>query len=139
MTFESFKIIRTKNLDIIVGSSSVQKLNPKLVVLRAQQKWPLHESRSSEKCTISNFEILADLSFLARLNITIFRLIFCTLVDLMIIYIKILCPDIFETLKYFLKKIQKRAPCNLGAICPLCTQTLLCNELCGLEENRAAW
>jgi hypothetical protein len=44
----------------IMGSTSVQNLNPKLVVFWAHQKWQMHRSRSSEQYTFQSFEILED-------------------------------------------------------------------------------
>jgi hypothetical protein len=61
----------------LMGSTSVRKLNSILFFcILDLAKIIMHGSGSSELCIVSRFENLADLSYLLRLNIMSFKLIF---------------------------------------------------------------
>jgi hypothetical protein len=80
--------MKTKILDVDNNEIYyVQKFMSKFVVFEVRQKGQICRSGHDEQYTFSNLEILLDLSFFCNLEYIEFKLRFCRLVDVNIIYI----------------------------------------------------
>jgi hypothetical protein len=122
MSFISFKKIGKKFLGAnIVELYHCEKSQLKIhfIILIGYTK--LTNVQLFKLCSVHHTQIHTFVIFCRDKHITNFWLIFCTLVDFIIIYIKSFCSNFFlETCKYhFLFFFQKRATCSPGAIWPL--------------------
>jgi hypothetical protein len=99
----------------MLTSTSLQNLNSNSMYSRLQKKDKSSKISRFENVYCSSCPDLQICPFCRTSNTTNLDINFCTVVNLIIIYIQNFCFHFFETIKYHFRKIQRTSSMELGS------------------------